>query len=220
MGAKVPMLGRVFGRLTVTAASSQSGSWVCLCECGTERSSVAGTNLRNGRSRSCGCLMRENSAAILRRTTQKRAQSLVRHGHAGRGRKTRAYHVWRGMKNRCCNPNNPRFADYGGRGIEVCARWMAFEPFLEDMGEPTPHESIDRIDNDRGYEPGNCRWATTTQQARNTRVSRMLTVQGETLSMADWADRYGVTSAAVSKRMRRGWSVEEAVTGTRTMESA
>jgi hypothetical protein len=131
--------------------------WLCRCDCGTERV-VFGTNLRRGLSTSCGCRSRE-------KTRERNA----RHGHACRGKVTRAYIRWLSMLQRCCNPNNTAYDYYGGRGISVCERWHTFDNFLSDMGEPPPGLSIDRIDVNGDYEPGNCRWATASEQVRNQR---------------------------------------------------
>ena len=119
--------------------------------------------LRDGNTRSCGCLKREILAA-----------RLTRHGMAG----TRAYNTWVNMRQRCERRTRPDWANYGGRGIKVCERWQTFEHFLSDMGEPPDGMSIDRIDNDGNYEPGNCRWATPMQQGRNKRNTAIVVVDG------------------------------------------
>jgi hypothetical protein len=108
------------------------------------------------------------------------------------------------------NAKNAR--DYRDRGISVCERWQSFENFLADMGERPPGKTIDRIDNDRGYEPGNCRWATPTEQQNNKRTNHRLAFNGETLTVCEWADRVGVNRMTLFGRLRTGWSVEKALT--------
>jgi hypothetical protein len=116
------------------------------------------------------------------------------------------------MKHRCTYPSNPKWASYGGRGIKVCDRWQdSFPAFLEDMGpRPSPKHSIDRIDFDGNYEPTNCRWTTSTTQTRNKGTTRTLTYEGETLCLADWAERFGVGRGTVHYRLSQGWTFEEA----------
>lgn len=128
------------------------------------------------------------------------------------------YNVWRFMIRRCTCADHPRWNRYGGRGIKVCERWAtSYEKFLSDVGRrPTPQHSIDRIDNDGNYEPGNVRWATRVEQAANQKrphARRTLTFNGRTLSTREWASEIGITHQAIESRIDvSGWSVEEAVT--------
>ena len=115
------------------------------------------------------------------------------------------------MKTRCVNPEFPRYPDYGGRGIKVCDRWLEFENFLADMGpKPGPGYSIDRIDNDGHYEPGNCRWATTVEQSRNRRDNVMITRGDRAQCLIDWCDELGLDYKITQNRLMAGWTVDRA----------
>lgn len=122
--------------------------------------------------------------------------------------------TWNGMKSRCLNPNNAQYHNYGGRGITVCERWrQSFEAFCEDMGPRPPGTSIDRINNDLGYSPENCRWATPAVQRRNQRTSHYLEFDGKRMVLQDWADYIGISRATLDHRINLlGWSVERALT--------
>lgn len=182
--------GSVYGLLTVKGKGPRAGTRICVCKCGQERV-VLIENLSAGRSRSCGSC----------------------------GRKTHAesdhpeYQAWKSLKQRCLNPKNPAFKDYGGRGISVDPRWEAsFQAFLNDVGKkPFKAAQLDRIDNDKGYEPGNCRWVTASQNLSNRRNSVLLTYEGETHTVAEWARRLGIKDLTIRGRLRGGKSVEEAL---------
>ena len=164
MRRKVRMVGEKFGRWTVLSSANNrrtnSGRfaltyWLCRCACGVEKD-VRAASLLRGKSKSCGCLRAEMYAAM---TTH----GMSRNGSA-------EYRAWQNMVNRCRNPNLPGYKHYGGRGIQVCPRWMKFENFSADMGpKPTPTHSIDRRDVNLGYNMLNCRWATATEQVNNRR---------------------------------------------------
>lgn len=124
------------------------------------------------------------------------------------------YSVWKQMRGRCSNPNANGWDRYGGRGIRVCQRWQSsFANFYADMGpRSSPQHSLDRINNEGNYEPGNCRWATRCEQMRNTRSNVRLTFGGETLSMAEWKEKTGLTYATIRNRHSRGWDVQRLLT--------
>lgn len=123
-----------------------------------------------------------------------------------RANRSAEYRVWSNINQRCLNPRNKNYYQYGGRGIAVCDRWRgSFENFSADMGHrPSSRHEIDRIDNNRGYEPGNCRWVTRSENARNTRVNHLLTINGITATIAEWAERSGLTFAAIRARVKSG----------------
>lgn len=116
------------------------------------------------------------------------------------------------MVQRCTNPKNSAYATHGGRGIAVCERWRTFANFLTDMGERPDGLTIERIDNDRGYEPGNCRWATRKEQANNRRTSVLIEFRGESKCLSEWARAIGISPQSMQKRLRLGWPLDEALT--------
>lgn len=201
------LTGEKFGRLTVTAFSHVNSQrlrcWKCRCECGGEVT-TSGRNLRSGITVSCGCRRRETLSLNRRRCGN------VTHGKS----KTPEYRCWTSMLARCRNAATISFPHYGARGITVCERWTnSFVAFLQDMGpKPSPAHSIDRINSDGNYEPGNCRWAPPEVQARNKRGVRLVTFRGETICLADWAARVGIKPMALARRLDAGWSVERAMT--------
>jgi hypothetical protein len=125
---------------------------------------------------------------------------------------TLTYTRWSAMKSRCYYKPHRNYRRYGGRGISVCERWRnSFEKFLADMGECPPGFSIERIDNDGNYEPGNCKWIPMKDQLDNTNQTRLLTAFGETMTFAKWARKVGIKRNTIEDRLRRGWSVERAL---------
>jgi len=145
------------------------------------------------KTQSCGCL------------------SQPKHGYW----RTGVYNSWRSMKERCTNPSHKAWHRYGGRGIEVCERWMKFELFLKDMGNRPDGHTIDRIDCDKGYEPGNCRWVPEARQNCNKSNSRVVTLYGKTMCLADWHRivKHESTYAQILGRLNRGWSEKESIFG-------
>jgi len=163
---RIDLTLQTFGRLWVlNREPSDAGGrarWLCVCECGN-KVIVRGICLRAGRRQSCGCLQVE---------TQRRNRDQTRHGHARKGGPSPTYITWKSMLQRCNDPNATGYERYGGRGIKVCARWLVFESFLSDMGERPEGRSLDRRDNEKGYEKSNCRWATRLEQRHNRRLRR------------------------------------------------
>ena len=197
--------GQKFGRVTVISYShtneDKKACWNSVCDCG-KKFVVSGKNLRNGNTKSCGCYAVE--VTIKNSTT---------HGECIGG-KTPEYYIWIAMKDRCLNSNNKSYKRYGGRGITVCDKWKnSYAAFLKDMGnKPTPNHSIERVDNFKGYSPDNCIWATDKQQMNNTRVNRILTYKGESLTVAQWSDKLGIKQVTLNMRLFRGWDVKRTLT--------
>lgn len=192
----VDMRGLKFGRLEVIEEVGRDNAgnktWLCRCECGNEKV-ITGGNIRAGHSLSCGCFRLEQ----LRK-------KVTRHGM----RHTRVYNVWLCLIQRCTNPLNPAYGNYGGRGIQVCDKWRDFPSFYADMGDVPEGMQIDRIDVNGNYEPGNCRWLNKKGQSRNKRTTRILTYQGKSQSLADWSEELGINYFVLHSRLRRGWSDE------------
>jgi len=193
---QIDLTGRKFGRLVVIARAENTKSgeprWLCRCDCGREKAVQAG-NLRSGHTTSCGCW---------------------KHGLT----KTPAYSSWTAMISRCTSETNPNYRSYGGRGVKVCERWRhSFLAFLEDMGErPSVGHSIDRYPDGKGnYEPGNCRWATRSQQRvnqDNSRRGKLIEFRGKRMSVKRWANEIGIARQTLVYRLRTGWPVEVALT--------
>jgi len=191
------LTGQTFYRWTVLsfAYMTPAASWNCQCRCGTIRV-VAGTNLKQGYSKSCGCWSREAAATRCRT-----------HG----GSKLREFIIWKSMNGRCKNTRNRRYHQYGGRGIKV--EWNNFEEFYRDMGpRTTPKHTIERKDNDGNYCKENCVWATRRAQANNRRTNRIIVYGGKQMTMTEWARSLGIRPNMLGERLRAGWSIEQALT--------
>lgn len=192
------LAGRRFGRLLVidrnVGRSSRRPHWNCICDCGGQ-SVTSGKNLRRGIAKSCGCINREG----------------VRRTHEMTG--TPEYVSWMHMKARCENPKNKAYPRYGGRGIAVCERWQTFEHFFADMGRrPSPAHTLDRIENDGDYRPGNCRWATRKVQNRNRSSNRRVEFNGVSKTFSEWAEGGPVSQQLFRTRLLRyGWPFERAL---------
>lgn len=195
--------GITVGRWTLLLSAELHGrpAWNCRCACGTIRV-VDARSLSSGASRSCGCFMREVSSINGKRNAV----------HGWKGSKT--YRVWSRMKERCSRPGHKSWSDYGGRGISVCERWRQFENFLADMGPVPERMTLERKDVNGNYEPGNCKWATMQEQARNKRSNHILTVFGESKTVVEWSEdaRCEANLTALQKRLGSGWSDIRAVT--------
>jgi hypothetical protein len=190
-------IGQRFGRWVVLSRDKPR-HWLCQCDCGTQKA-VYGPSLKTGLSKSCGCLKRE--ATIKRSTT---------HGH----RYDEVYNTWLNIKQRCDNPNNPEYKNYGARGITVCERWREnFDNFRQDMGPRPPRYTVERKDNSGNYEPDNCVWASQKTQGANRRNNKIIEWNGEKMTLTEAALRSGLKRETITYRLKKiGLSVEEALT--------
>ena len=190
------MTGQQFGCLSVIEYAgkypgTKQAARLCQCECG-KQSLVCGNYLRRGLTKSCGCMR-----------MVKAREACTTHGLT----RTGIYNVWMGMRDRCHNPNNASYDRYGGRGIEVDERWFhSFEEFYKDMGPRPDGMTIERIDNNGNYEPGNCRWASRREQANNTRRNRFVETPLGRLTIAQLSRATGMTIEGLRYRMRQGQS--------------
>lgn len=198
----IDMAGKQYGRWTAISKSHVNATgklyWNCVCSCGTKKA-IWGASLRNGISKSCGCY---NSERTIKQNTK--------HGRSG----TSEYNTWLTIQRRCYEPTFIGYANYGGRGIAVCASWRdSFEAFFADMGlKPSKAHTIDRKNTNGNYEPDNCCWATRTQQANNKRNNVLLTLADVTLTVSQWAVRTGMATNTIWTRLRLHWPVERALT--------
>lgn len=191
-------LGKTFGTLTVTeyAGKDKHGKslWVCACNCGNTVTTLA-NSLVLGKTVSCGCSKKVNG--------QNRRKPY---------RNTALYRKYWSMIDRCCHPTSKAWKRYGGRGITVCDRWKeSFDAFVSDMGVPEPKMTLERIDNNKGYSPENCRWATMQEQQRNRRDTVRITFNGKTKCIAEWAKELNVTPQAISYRIKAGYLPKEII---------
>lgn len=206
--ARLDLTGNRYGRLVVLEPIPDHAlrrnidgflchAWLCQCKCGN-RVTIETNKLRSGNTKSCGCYRREF-------TTSKNTI----HGHSRRG----AYTSWLGAKARCTKTTNRAWRHYGGRGITMCAAWVNdFRAFLHDMGERPLGHSLDRINNAKGYEPGNCRWATSRQQSQNRSVTCYLEHDGHRRSMSEWSRLTGLHPSSIRGRLAAGWTIAETLT--------
>lgn len=187
------MVGHQFGKLQVLDFHSFSDSGqarlLCECDCGEQRIVQYG-NLKSGHTTSCGCLMGTHRKSNLPE-----------------------YKIWSNIKSRCFNPKSTGFKYYGGRGMTMCDTWAhSFEQFYKDMGpRPWENATIDRVDVNQGYTPENCRWASYQEQANNTQDNHQLTHDGETHTISEWARKLNIKPNTIYYRIKRGWSVAEAL---------
>ena len=204
MSTKINLTGQRYGRLVVLEESPirkrHSVSWICKCDCGNITKPLSSDLLRRGHIKSCGCY-----------STEVRSLTHKKHGKCG----SRIYASYRDMLNRCYLTTRKSYKDYGGRGITVCDEWKdSFQAFYEWAIANGYAEglTIDRIDNDGNYEPSNCRWATDVEQGNNKRNNRLLTYEGKTLSLSQWAKEKRINVTTLHERLSRGWTLEQALT--------
>jgi hypothetical protein len=197
MPARIDLTDKQFGRLRVQSYAGLfkgKAYWTCQCDCG-KKACVSGQLLRAGKSTSCGCYRAELMSVIKRK-----------HGMSN----TPEWHTYYRMLDRCYNAKNARFASYGGRGIEVCSDWKdSFVSFHRDMGPRPDACSLDRIDVNGHYEPGNCRWATATQQAQNKTTNINITHGDQTKCLTQWAREHEVPLLTAYSRLQRGLPFEQ-----------
>jgi hypothetical protein len=197
------LTGQRYGAVTVTrflGKQQNKAYWEYRCDCGNVGSTASG-NLKL--KKSCGCHQRKALAARNRT-----------HGYTTKNARTPEYIVWAGMRARCLNPNEPAFHLYGGRGITICESWKDdFRAFLEDMGpRPSMDHSIDRIENDGNYEPGNCRWATWKQQQNNRSSCHYVLIDKQRMTLQQACDLAQLADVCVYARLSRGWGIVAALT--------
>lgn len=192
--------GRRFGRLTaLSLIEPRDGGghvWLFRCDCGNEKRANI-RDARSGHTQSCGCLAAEIIAA-----------RNVTHGLSNAH--PRAYRTWKDMRARCNCPTRDDYHLYGGRGISICARWADFAAFLADMGDRPKNLTLDRIDTNGNYEPGNCRWASSQTQANNKRNNHWVMISGESRTLQEWCDSFGIEPSKVRYRLAQGWPVGKA----------
>lgn len=197
------MIYKKFGRLTVLEECKERKGgkkvYKCICDCGNIKN-VMGTSLRDGTTRSCGCLAREN--------TRKRS---ITHGQSH----TRLYKIHNNIKDRCCNANSKDYPNYGGRGIKVWDEWLKFKGFYDWSMSNGYNDTltIDRIDVDGNYEPSNCRWVDMKTQQNNRRNNVYLTYKNKTQTMSQWADELRISVQTIKTRHRKGWSDKDCLFG-------
>lgn len=167
------------------------------CDCGTTRS-VSVETLKNGQSKSCGCLHKEIQAVRIKAYATKHALT-----------RTGAWNSWAAMKARCTNPKNKDFKHYGGRGIKVCERWSSFANFFADMGERPDGKTIDRKDVNGDYTPSNCKWSTQSEQTLNRRGITSYEINGESLTLRQWSERISVKISTLKGRLKRKWPLDK-----------
>ena len=205
MSRYIDLTGERFGRLTVVAPATpkikadgkRETAFKCLCDCGTERIVLA-YNLRNGHTQSCGC-----------QSLEKRTAARTKHHGTGE----RLYRIWSHMKRRCTNPEYCKYEYYGGRGINLCDEWMNYISFRQWAINNGYQDglTIDRIDNNSGYSPSNCRWVDMKIQSNNRRGNRILECYGESKTLAEWADYSGINATTIAYRLKIGWTMQQAI---------
>lgn len=195
-----------FGNLTAVAEEmrGQYRYVQCICDCGTQKTILL-YSLTSGRTRSCGCVLRE----VAKKTCSALGKSNKTHADTA----SAEYRAWCGMLSRCYNERSENYHNYGGRGIAVCEEWLeSYETFLANVGRrPTSSHSLERIDNNGNYAPNNVKWATSKEQARNRRTNRVVMFKGEEMVFLDACKMAGVHRQTALHRIKRGWSVDKAL---------
>jgi len=214
MSKFIDLTGQKFNKLNVLKIVGRAKNgrilWLCKCDCGNEKI-VSGHDLKNGDTKSCGCLC--NEIRIKNNKLYK-----TKHGHCKKEGNSRTYRIWRSMLDRCDNKNNIGYKNYGKRKIKVCYRWSnknpkGFENFLSDIGEIPNGLTLDRINNDGNYKPNNCKLSTTKEQNRNMRTNINYTYSGKVQCRTDWAREYGMSYQTLGYRLDiLGWPLEKALT--------
>lgn len=214
------LTGQKYGRLTVVERLFErneylSSIWVCRCDCGNETRVFVG-NLKNGTSKSCGCLRKEILSRPRQSTDIRSIEKnklppggQIKHGLS----RSNEYHIWSVLKQRCLNPKDPKYPRYGGRGITVCKAWKeSFKAFYRDMGQrPSLNHSIERRDNDKGYEPSNCYWATRDEQDSNKSNSVLYELDGTYKTLPAWCRQFNINISTVQYRLKKGMTLSEAL---------
>jgi hypothetical protein len=197
---KLNLVGKRFGKLLVIKyiETNNDGKsiWSCLCDCGNIKNIVGTSLTRRIGTKSCGCLYYGYN------------NSNFEHGYSS----TKIYRTWNDMIQRCNNINNKDYMDYGGRGIIVCRRWLKFENFLKDVGDPPKGLSLDRINNNKGYNPNNWRWTTHKINSRNRRDNHLISYKNSTRCISEWADITGISPDRILGRIKSGWSIKRTLT--------
>ena len=190
------LTGQVFERLTVLQTYKTNPTmWLCKCLCGKELY-VRSSTMKSGVSKSCGCLQKEK-ASFARKT----------HGM----KNTPEWKTWSSMKSRCKSTSKDA-KRYFNRGIKVCNRWESFENFYSDMGNKPKGMSIERVNNDKGYEPENCIWADRFTQSRNTRKNKFIDFDGVVKTQSEWSIQFQISETTIMRRLKAGWSVKDSLT--------
>jgi hypothetical protein len=189
--ARINMVGMMFGKLHIVSEVKKRNknghiTYNCLCLCGNKKE-ILGASIRSGATTSCGCSQKESATT---------------HGMDG----TPTYRVWISMKGRCSNESHKQYSEWGGRGISICKRWQSFDNFFFDMGVKPKGLSIDRVDNNKGYDKSNCRWATPKQQAQNRRVTILVFHKGKSMFIDEFSKCIGLSESGARKRVYRLYS--------------
>jgi hypothetical protein len=196
-----------YGRLTIVEIVGKNAKWQklvrCVCECGSD-GVFRLDHVKSGRSKSCGCLNREATAA-----------RNARHGGCRRSGRQPEFSVWIGMRDRCFNPRCESYPRYGARGITVCDKWRtSYGAFIKDVGRrPSKAHALERINNNGNYEPGNVKWATRVEQCNNRSTNRLVEMGGRTMTLAEWSRiTPHLKYSTIQRRLKAGWEPEKALT--------